>query len=1204
LNTNKVTSRFRGCKVAILGTRRSGKSCLAYALADIDNPVPTPHSVNIHHISRQTEHMDYYEVSLWDFSGHDGYRVIHELLLDDVDIVLITLDFTQPITAQYEAIDYWVDMIRRVEARQQHRIIRYMVMTKVENLRQQNRNKGAIARMAYGYGFDDIFYTSYPDGRGISDLRNALFNSILWEKTQQATDYENLAILHDCIVRHHEDEYTVNRHELYVELLEASDDLVSTAEYNMLLDALQFRGTIFQFPLKDDLMLDVAILEYYVARVLEIPREPPRQKSSNKQFFPVSWSDILQHPVPVNLDISVEQHRNLNGLILHLLAFRNLLILDNKEIIFLSNLVQELPRHIDDYNGALILDMSLFPSMNFPQLVVRINRSQEYRLAEYWSNHAIFKNDFGKYHIIHPAATQTLTAVWIFCTTETPDYHRLLFETYVYDLITDMGNVATLETRRHYVCENCGTEFNPEDLEKNNRVACIFCQSINNVPTRPSQLAYEDQLQLLQDAERIIKQSASHFDRSLANYRIELSKLDNIIDCMLIFERDSDVARHVLRVNADLREDGMHTFLLPTRGMEGINLYRIEEQLLSEQISRIVYFIGGNQQLHAQTPLIDIIQPHYKHLKLHFLPVVVHPTIISSTHPLINRGFNLREWSPDSDQSTKDLLHDIRDNHLEAVQDVHGRLDNPKLQKFPYFGEALLHFFSIDNYVPLIQDTLPTELLDLLVDDELDINQFWRADLTIPELIITYPASLIYIRRAQVDNEFKVVMRLRRRYEAEFIIIVDVNALPAFPFKGTSKFIHLDVRALRDLITTVDRNGWFRRYLVRNLRGGGSKVIEKMLPFDTNKIADDDIFYGREDFIDEIEAEIASKSLRGRFIFGPKRSGKTSLLHRIKGVLEGTQYEPILLTAGGSSSIQTFIQSILSYLELEIDEDLTPDMWVSIMRQFQWDYGRTPVLFLDEMDQLIQEDRQKNFQLSRAIAELVHRDACVFFLAGHSVLRREASNGYSIYFNLMPSYYARGIESDEAFKLLQAIVSTVDFRFTPDQLEDIYDGTGGVPYLMIHFCQELLNSMVSNLEEQKTSFDQEIEYFEIDRVKAKHGFLSTVHNFFMYDHHDFLEIILKLISESDTISREDIIDYLSNLQIPNAEAECNKVFQSLIDLFEIVVEHDDGTLTIRPRYLHLAFKKKIGKHKSLDDMETYLLSETPPHEPPIHTEAN
>jgi len=1191
LDTSYTTTTFRGCKVAILGARRSGKSRLANALVQTNEDLLNNASVRVRHLHSQ-EDAEYREMSLWDFSGHDGYRVIHELLLDNVDIVLLTIDFTQSHADQYEAIEYWSDVMRRVETKQTYRIVRYLVVTKTESLRRRDRNPKLLTRLAHKYGMDDIFLTSCRRGDGIDDLRQALYDTIQWKQTQLPARYDDLLTLVTCINRRHYDDYILDRHQLYVELLDASPDLVSTADYNQLLNALQLRGTLFQFPQKDDLIFDLNVLEYYVAQILEIPRQKGGRKSHNKQFFPVSRSDILQHPVPVDLPISDDQHRQLNGLILHFLAFRNLLILDNQEIIFLSNLVQELSIKLEDLNSALILDMRLFPSINFPQLIVRVNRSQEFQLEEYWSNRAIFENQYGKYQIIHPASTQTLTEIWIHCSPNTPDYDRLLFETYVYDLITDMGNVATLETRRHYVCESCGTPFAPEELDgKVERIACVVCQSINYVPIRPSQLDYEDQLKLLQDAEQIVKQSVAQFNRSLANYKIELSKLDNTIDCMLIFERDSDVANYVLQINGILRNDGMNTFLMPTRGMNGIDLNQLAYHLGQENISRIVYFVGGNQQVKTQTPLIDCIHTHYQPMQIYFMVVAIHPTIIRSRHPIINRGFNVIEWSPDKRDSSIRLLDRIRDNRMQGVEDVYGRLDTPSLQEFPYFGQAILHFFSIDNITPLYYDTHPDDVMELLNPATLDLHQFWRAELAISQLIINRAESLIYLRQAQDDNEFKLIMKLRKRYNVEFIIIIDVNVIVPFPFKGNSKFIHLDVRALRNLIKTVNRDGWFRRYLVRNLRGGGPNVIEKMLPFDTNKIADEAVFFGRDDFIADIRQEIAEEALVGRFIFGPKRSGKTSLLHRIKGMLADTKYEPILLTAGGSLSIQSFIQSILSWLELDVDDDVTPEDWIAIMQQFQWDYHRTPVLLLDEMDQLIQEDSQKGFQLSRAIADLAHDEICVFFLAGHSILRREASNGYSIYYGLMDSYYATGIEEKAAYRLLQEIVTKVDFIFTPEQLADIYEGTGGIPYLMIHFCQGLLNSMVSNLEEDKTSFDREIKDFEIERVKANRGFLSTVHNYFMYDHHEFLAIILKLISESDTITREEIITYLDNLQIPNARDESDKVFESLIDLFKIVDEQPTGTLSIKPRYLHQALKKNIGKHTSFDEMETYLLSE-------------
>ena len=1200
---------FRGCKVAILGSRRSGKTWLTEALTS-GTYVPASDLVNIsvHHLRMTTDEGEVHEISLWDFSGHDGYRVIHELILDDVDVVIITIDRTKAHDdEEFEAIAYWNSIIvNKIQKKQAKPIRKFLVATKADNVRRRKMNEPELQFVKSDMGFDDVHMTSSETGQGVDDLLSAIYYSVDWE-TQIAIDYVKLQMLEQLIDARYHNDVILDRHQLYIEFLDVSQHLVSTTEYDTLLNALQYRGSIFQIPMQDHVLLDLNIFERYVASILELPRRSELQLSQNQEFFPVKVQKILEHPIPVPIAFPVGQHNRLNGLILYYLAFRNLLILDNYDVIFLSNLVQD--RSIDKraFSGALVLDMRLFPSLNYPQLIVRVNRSERYKLVEYWSNHAVFKSQYTdgeeyphcRYQIIQPEPHPLNQApqIWIYCSEDTPHDLRLLFETYVYDLITDMGNLATLEKHRHYVCYHCRSTFTPDQLQgKAENVRCIVCGAVNQLLIRPSQLPYEQQLHLLQEAEQIVKKSVVLYDKNLAKYKIELSRMDGTIDCLMIFERESDVYEQIIRVADLLRQDGLNTVLLPTRGMEGVDLDELDGLLDGQHISRIVYFVGNTHQIQVQMGLINRIFSHYQPLKFYFLVAAIHPTIINTNHPLISRGFNVVEWSPHSDPLHAELLNDIRDNRLKGVEAVHGRLNTPALQEFPYLGQAIFPFFSIDNISPAFVDAHNDDVLKLLIPKDLELSQFWFAHLNIQPLRINRPESLIYFRRSPAENEAKLVTKLRIHYKVEFVIIIDVNDLPPIEIRGNVKVIHVYVKALQNLLTTgTQRDGWFRRYLVRNMQGGGAKFIEKMLKFDINKAASDaDVFFGRNDLIHEIKREMRMGNLRGRFIFGPMRSGKTSLLHRINEHLlaDDIPYTPVMVTVGGFLSIESFIDHVLRKLDINNEKTITPVLWIHLMETYKRMTGNTPVLLMDEMDYLLRMDSEQDSQFRSAIRLLHERKACVFFLAGHAILRNAVSQHTGNLSDMMETYYASGIEEDAAEALLQEIMKQVDLEFTDEQIRNIYIGTGGIPYLMIYFCQELFNTMVSNDDDHESTFDRYVQDFEVDRVVDNQGYLSKVVEYFMYDHHEFLEIILKIIAKSDKITPEDIIIRLSNL--PNARTEAKVVFSSLLR-FQIVQEitiERDTYFQIKPRFLHHAFNKGITKHKTLDEMETHLRSET------------
>ncbi len=1200
---NKIPAIIRGCKVVVLGSRRSGKSSLIETLAQVEHRPNSIENVAVQHLGVEAGEDEYHEISLWDFSGHDGYRVIHELLLDDVDIALITIDRTKgQDDEEIDAIEYWSDVIRKISNEQKRPITTFLVVTKIDMVRPRALNERELFEIRDELEFNGIFYTSCQTHQGIGDLLNAIYDQINWYQ-QYPVDNIKLNTLKQLIDSAQYRDVVLDRHQLYIHLLEDSNDLISTTEYDDLLNALQYRGTLFQFPQRDHILLDMNLLERYVASILELPRHSNLHLGQSQEFVPVQVDTILERPDPFNIGISSEQHKRLNGLILYFLAYRDLLILDNNYVVFLSNLVQDRSLDLRNFSGALVLDMHLFPSLNYPQLIVRVNRSERYQLTSYWSNHAIFQGHSDEdrqypesgYQIIQPDPHAPDPKIWIYCTDETPHHLRLLFETYVYNLITDMGNVATLDTNRYYCCRKCRKPFTSEQIDKHpEQIRCMVCTTINYLLPRPSQLSYLQQLELLQEAEEIVKNSVVIFNERLAHYKIKLSKIDSTIDCLFIFERAVDVIDDIHEINNKLRANGMNTMLIPTRGLYGVNFAELNDLLKNNQVSRIVYFVGGNNQIRKQIDLINLIHQHYQPLQFYFLVVVIHPTIITYSHPLINRGFNVIEWSPNNSASDEELLDRIRDNQLTGVEAVHGRLNTPALQEFPYLGQAILHFFSIDDISPVYYDSHDSDIMDLRVPKRLDLSQFWFANLKISHLLINRPQSLIYVRQHQDENEAKLVTKLRIKYQVEFLIIVDVNVLPDLDIRGNIKIIHLNVLALQDLMKTpANRDGWFRRYLVRNLQRGGAKFIEKILKFDINKAASaDGIFFGHSKLIKTIRKETRLGVLKGRFIFGPMRSGKTSLLHKIHNILEDTQYTPVMETVGGFLSIESYIDHVLRVLEIDPVSNVTAGLWIHLLEDYQIRTGQTPVLLMDEMDYLLRMDNESGNSFRWAIRLLHEKRICVFFLSGHAILRNAVHKQTGNFSDMMEIYYARGIEKKAAADLLQEIMNQVDLRFTRSQIIDIYEGTGGVPYLMIYFCQELFNTMVSNDDDHDSTFDRYVQDFEVARVKDNQGYLTKLHEYFMYDHHEFLEIILKIIAKFDKITPEDIITQLSNL--PNAEAEANIVFDSLKQ-FQIVEEIEiQETLhyRIKPRYLSHAFNKNIGNHRTLGEMEKHLLSET------------
>jgi GTPase SAR1 family protein len=180
--------RYGNAKVVLLGDTGVGKSGLGLVLSGQPyQPTDSTHGRNVWMVG--TEEVEVVgwgkqtrEVLLWDLAGQPGYRLVHQLHLNEVAVALIVFDARSE-TDPFSGVKYWVralNQARRLEGDSAVPLRTFLVAARTDRggaAASAERVRAVIDDL----GFDDFFETSAMEGWQVTELSQAIRDGIDWD---------------------------------------------------------------------------------------------------------------------------------------------------------------------------------------------------------------------------------------------------------------------------------------------------------------------------------------------------------------------------------------------------------------------------------------------------------------------------------------------------------------------------------------------------------------------------------------------------------------------------------------------------------------------------------------------------------------------------------------------------------------------------------------------------------------------------------------------------------------------------------------------------------------------------------------------------------------------------------------------------------------------------------------------------------------
>lgn len=248
-------------------------------------------------------------------------------------------------------------------------------------------------------------------------------------------------------------------------------------------------------------------------------------------------------------------------------------------------------------------------------------------------------------------------------------------------------------------------------------------------------------------------------------------------------------------------------------------------------------------------------------------------------------------------------------------------------------------------------------------------------------------------------------------------------------------------------------------------------------PYDAERPAEGSQFYGRTTELNLI----LSHHERSFSIEGGRRIGKTSLLRearrKLRKMLPPDQHVRLVwFDFWGYNGIDSFVAEVIRHFEQTPRPSVGSliDYFPRFMKLMRKRYNGRIVFFLDEIDDLIEHERQHGYELLNTLKRIEASGDCRCLIAGFRTLTAERQN-YNSPLRFCQPLELTNLTRRQSYEMLQDPMSAMGVRIDRPVRDQIYYDTAGHPQLLQLYGQ----SLIQMLDEES---GREVSFRHITRV--------------------------------------------------------------------------------------------------------------------------
>ncbi len=470
------TVYYRNAKVVLVGDSGVGKSGLGLVLSG--QPFVATTSTHGRHIwtfgekriLHEAQCVEIREILLWDLAGQPGYRLIHQLHLDELTIALIVFDARNE-TDPFSGVVHWERALRQAQYVQHisvPSIKKFLIAARVDR-GGIGMSAERIAAQMQKYDLHSFFETSAMEGTQIEELKTAIEEAILWEELPAISSTRLFQTIKAFLIGEKESGRLLDKVDSLYRLfllsknaLPRDDDM--RAQFEACIGRIESAGLIKRLSFGDLVLLQPELLDAYASALINSVKSEP------EGFGSIAEEDVRLGKFSIPEDVRLknkEQEKLLLVALIEDLLRRELVLREETFLVFPSQSTRKYPDLPEPKKKTVVFAFD-GPVLNiYATLAVRLANSGIFKRDELWKNAVTYTTSVGGiYGILLQPDDEGHGELSLFFGETAKEETRLHFENYVQLHLQRKALPRSLIRRRIFVCEECNTILTDEMVQK------------------------------------------------------------------------------------------------------------------------------------------------------------------------------------------------------------------------------------------------------------------------------------------------------------------------------------------------------------------------------------------------------------------------------------------------------------------------------------------------------------------------------------------------------------------------------------------------------------------------------------------------------------------------------------------------------------------------------------------------------------------
>jgi small GTP-binding protein len=459
-----ATAHYANAKVVLVGNTSVGKSGLGLVLAGRKfRATESTHGRHVWSLKNETVTMSegvsgIHETLLWDLAGQPGYRLLHQLHLNDVAVALVLFD-SRSETDPFAGVSYWAQALN--EATRGHSLKKFLVASRTDR-GGPKVSRERIDEVLRRYGFDGYFETSAKRGTGVTEMSQAVLSAIEWDELPRVSTNELFLAARNFLVEQKKKGLVIaTQAELLARFRQTRKQDDATEEvFATCLGGLESTGLIRRLAFGQQVLLQPELLDAYCGWMAFAAREQPDGLGYIKEH------DALAGRFPMDEDRALANKAEEKIVLLattHEAVARNIAYRQETGkgtmLVFPSELNSELPNYPGGYSLAMAFEFRGPISGIYATLAVTLLHSVVFEKKALFKNAGLYEGPRKQvcgFAIEYPdKSDDALGRLTVFFEQDTAKDVRLLFLRFIHQQLERLALENTVRSEQIYHCDDC-----------------------------------------------------------------------------------------------------------------------------------------------------------------------------------------------------------------------------------------------------------------------------------------------------------------------------------------------------------------------------------------------------------------------------------------------------------------------------------------------------------------------------------------------------------------------------------------------------------------------------------------------------------------------------------------------------------------------------------------------------------------------------